>query len=69
MSVSYIYRYKQYLTNIKILRILITIKTTEIMLVINNNDDNNSNNNNYKKRKEIKKAQKILTHIHTLKTS
>ena len=43
MSVSYIYRYKQYLTNIKILRILITIKTTEIMLVINNNDDNNSN--------------------------
>ena len=42
MSVSYIYRYKQYLTNIKILRILITIKTTEIMLVINNNDDNNS---------------------------
>ena len=43
VSIIYIYRYKQYLTNIKILRILITIKTTEIMLVINNNDDNNSN--------------------------
>ena len=33
----HIYRYKQYITNIKIVRILITITTTVIMFVINNN--------------------------------
>ena len=31
----HIYRYKQYITNIKILRILITITATVMMLVIN----------------------------------
>ena len=42
----HIYRYKQYITNIKILRILITITTTAMMLVVNNNDNINNNNNN-----------------------
>ena len=46
----HIYRYKQCITNIKILRILITIKATEMMLVINNNNNNNDNNNNYNKK-------------------
>ena len=40
----HIYRYKQYITNIKILRILITITTTAIMLVINNKNDGIDNN-------------------------
>ena len=40
----HIYRYKQYITNIKILRILITVTTTAVMLVINNNNDNIDNN-------------------------
>ena len=40
----HIYRYKQYITNIYILRILIAITTWAIMLVINyNNDDFNNN--------------------------
>ena len=38
----HIYRYKQYITNIKIVRILITITATVIMLVINNNNDINN---------------------------
>ena len=46
----HIYRYKQCITNIKILRILITITATEMMLVINNNNNNNDNNNNYNKK-------------------
>ena len=51
----HIYKYKQYITNIKILGILITILTTTIILVINNiiinhnNNDNNNNNNNNNK--------------------
>ena len=38
----HIYRYKQYITNIKIVRILIAITATVIMLVINNNNDINN---------------------------
>ena len=41
----HIYRHKQYVTNIRILRILIIIATAAIILVIINN--NNINNNNY----------------------
>ena len=48
------YRYKQYITNIKMLRILITITTTANMLVIDNNNNNDINNNNY-----ITKERKI----------
>ena len=40
----HIYIYKQYITNIKILRILITVTTTAVMLVIKNNNDNIKNN-------------------------
>ena len=40
----HIYRYKQYIINIKIIKILMTIIATSMMLVINNN---NINNNNY----------------------
>ena len=39
------YRYEQYITNIKMLRILITITTTANMLVIDNNNNNDINNN------------------------
>ena len=77
LYISYdIYRFKQYITNIKLLRILITIPTTAMMLVINNNNNNN-NNNNYncnkkksekeKKSKRKSKAQMTSTHTHTLK--
>ena len=39
------YRYEQYITNIKMLRILITITTTANMLVIDNNNNKDINNN------------------------
>ena len=49
----HIYKYKQYITNIKILGILIAITTTTIIILVinniiinNNNNDNNNNNNN-----------------------
>ena len=48
------YKYEQYITNIKMLRILITITTTANMLVIDNNNNNDINNNNY-----ITKERKI----------
>ena len=71
-----IYRYKQYLTDIKILRVLITITKTAIMLVINNHNDDINNNiiiitikKRKEKKKETKKAQKTFAHTHTLKTS
>ena len=41
-----IYRYKQYIINIKIVKISITITATAMMLVINNNNNYNCNNNN-----------------------
>ena len=44
----HIYRYKQCITNIKTLRIILIIITrTAMILVINNNNNNNINNNNY----------------------
>ena len=52
----HIYRYKQYIINIKIVRILITITATAMMLLINNNNINNNNYNCSKKKK--KKKQK-----------
>ena len=39
------YRYEQYITNIKMLRMLITITTTANMLVIDNNNNKDINNN------------------------
>ena len=42
----YIYRYKHYITNIKLLRTLKKITATAMMLVINNDNNNNNNNNN-----------------------
>ena len=68
-----IYRYKQYLTDIKILRVLITITKTAIMLVINNHNDYINNNIiiiTIKKRKEKKKRNKessedFRTYSHT----
>ena len=67
----HIYRYKQYLTDIKILRVLITITKTAIMLVINNHNDDINNNIiiiTIKKRKEKKKKQsseEFRTYSHT----
>ena len=73
LYITDIYRYKQYIANIKILRILLTITTTAMMLVMNNNNDNIDNNNNYNKKKkkvkEKKKAQNTVTHTDMLKTS
>ena len=43
-------RYKQYLTNIKILTISIKIATTTMMLVINSKNNNINNNYNKKNR-------------------
>ena len=62
--IYHIYIYKQYITNIKILRILITVTTTAVMLVIKNNNDNINNNITITiapKKKEPKKAQKTST--------
>ena len=42
----HIYRYKQYIINIKIVKILITITTTAMVLVTNYNNINNINNYN-----------------------
>ena len=61
-----IYRYKQYLTDIKILRVLITITKTAIVLVINNYNDDINNNIimiTIKKRKEKKKKQRKLRRL------
>ena len=59
----HIYRYKQCITNIKILRILITVTATGMILVINNNNKNNNNNNNNDNNnnynKKIRKKRKI----------
>ena len=71
VTYDHIYRYKQYLTDIKILRVLITITKTAIMLVINNHNDDINNNIiiiiTIKKRKEKKKETKLrrLSHILT----
>ena len=65
LCISYdIYRFKQYITNIKLLRILITITTTAMMLVINNNNNNNNNNyncnkKNQKRKKKVKERVKL----------
>ena len=55
----HIYRYKQCITNIKILRILITVTATGMILVINNNNNNNNNDNNNNYNKKIRKKRKI----------
>ena len=60
----HIYRYKQYITNIKIL-ILITITITTIMLVINNNNDDISNNIIITITKK-KKQRKLIRLLHIL---
>ena len=71
VTYHHIYRYKQYLTDIKILRVLITITKTAIMLVINNHNDDINNNIiiiTIKKRKEKKKKQSsedFRTYSHT----
>ena len=67
LYISYdIYRFKQYITNIKLLRILITITTTAIMLVINNNNNNNNNNNYNCSKKKIRERVKLRRLPHTL---
>ena len=63
-----IYRYKQYIINIKIVKILITITATAMMLVINNNSNNyNCKKKTKKKMKGGEKAQKTSTYTHMLK--
>ena len=59
-----IYRYKQYIINIKIIKVLITITATAMMLVINNN---NTNNNNYIQKKRTEKGKK--SHVKKLHES
>ena len=58
-------RYKQYIINIKIVKILITITAAAVMVVINNNINNNNYNCNKNKTKKTKKKLRRLP----LKTS